>query len=166
MARKTKNRMVETGDAGFQRETTTNGQAIESENARLREIGGFRQDNVAASQTGVALTYQGVDATAPVGKVMARAGKIVGLAWQLSAAITAGVATIRATINGTAVGDTVSIKSASTTSAVVDQAAEVAFNEGDILGVKVTTDGSASPTTSELNVDLTVRLAAGGSPNS
>lgn len=158
MARATSNKIIENLDNNAKRVSDFNGPAVESETARIRTVGTFRQDNVAASQSGVALKVNAVDANAPTGVVAARAGKIIGMTWQLSAAITAGVATLQATIGGTGTGDAESIVSAATTAAVADQSSEIAFAEGAVLGVKITTDGSASPTTSELYVDLIVRF--------
>jgi len=158
MSRATSNQLIENLDNNAKRTTPTGAPAVESDTARIRTIGSFRQDNVAANQSGVALTYQGIDATAPTSAVAPRAGKIVGMSWLLSAAITAGVATIKATVGGTASGDAESLVSTATTAAVVDQSTEISFAEGDKLGVKVTTDGSASPTTSELSVELIVRF--------
>lgn len=149
--------LVETLDNGAKRVTTSNAPFVESENARIRTVGVFRQDNVAAGQSGVALPYQSVDANSQTFAIAPRAGVIVGMSWSLNAAITAGVATLRATVGGTAKGDAESIVSAATTSAVVDQSVEVPFAKGDKLGVAITTDGSASPVTSELGVELIVR---------
>lgn len=160
MARVTQNKLIENLDNNVKRVTDTGAPAIESETARIRTVGVFRQDNVAANQAGVALTYGAVSAGTLTSYVAPRAGKIIGLTWQLSAAITAGVATVQATKGGTGLGVSASVVSAATVSAVVDQTTEQAFAEGDLLGVKVTTDGSASPTTSELNVELIVRFDA------
>src|SRR6478609_1093360 len=121
MPRVTSNKLIESLDNNAKRVSDTNGPAVESEAARFQTIGSFRQDNVAASQAGVALRYQAVDANAFTGVVAPRAGKIIGLVWQLSAAITAGVATVSATVGGTISGTAASLVSTATTSAVVDQ---------------------------------------------
>lgn len=160
MPRVLKNRRVSlTGSAApvNREEVAPTAIAVESENARLGTIGAWRQDNVAISQSGVALPFQSVDAASQVDYVAPRSGKIVGMTYRTSAAFTAGIGTIRATIGGTAVGDTESLVNVGT-SGVLDQSAEIAFAEGALLGVKITSDANLLPAGSvELGVSLIVR---------
>jgi hypothetical protein len=121
----------------------------------------FVQDAVAASQTNVQLTAQ--DAGVAVdGVSMPFRGAIVGLTWDLTAAGTAGVFTIGATVGGT--------EDANTTQTVGTAAAgrdtfprdQVKFVAGDKLGVEITTDGSWDGTTSDLVVVLWVLMQMEG----
>jgi len=142
---------------GTTRTERCNEPALETANARFEQIGQFRVDSLAASQAGVAEKYQGIDANAQTSFVAGRAGHIVGLAWTLSTAVTAGVCTARATIAGTAVGDTANLAApATSTSGTLQFGVPVAFNAGDKLGVKHTTDGSFTPTP-HVGVDLLIR---------
>lgn len=161
MARSLKNRRVSLTGSSVpvnREEIAQTDIAVESENARLDTLGPFRQDNVPISQAGVALTYAATDAAAPTSKVVPRGGTFVGLTWSLTAAITAGVATIQPTINGTAVGPATSLVSPATTRNTIDFAAPVAFLENARIGVKITTDANILPAGSvKLYVEPTIR---------
>jgi hypothetical protein len=144
-------------DNGKFREVPTNEPAPECENARLDQLGPWRQANVAAGQAAVALKLVGIDSDADTPIVAARAGTIVGIAWDFTAAPTAGAASLQATNAGTAGGDVVSVVGAQT--GVVDLAAPQAFARGDKLGLKVTTNGGFLPITTDLMAWLVVKWA-------
>jgi hypothetical protein len=158
MARVTKNRLVEDLGNGSKRASKFNGPATESENARFYQGESFRQDSVASGQSAVALTLGGIDTHAPTSFVAGRAGVIAGVAWSLSTASTHTAGSVQVTVGGTAKGDVVKIDGGGT-AAVVDQSVDVAFNEGDLIGVAVTTDGSWTPTP-HLNVWPLIRWTA------
>lgn len=161
--RSTKSRLVETLDSGLKRESTTNGPATESENARYAQIGDFRQANVAAAQAGVALKFNDVDSDAATKFIAGRAGTITGIAWGLSAASTHTAGSVKAAIGPAgaalvAAGNAVQIDGGGT-SGVVDLATPQAFKEGDALGALVTTDANWLPVTTDLTVWLLIRWA-------
>lgn len=130
-------------------------EAIKALANRVERVGVFRQDNVAAGQAGVALTLNAVDANAPTSIVAPRAGRIVGVTARSNADLTAGTAQFAATINGVAQAEI------ATLSDLVQQQVKrfntpVAFVEGDLLGVKITTDGALAPATAEMFSDLVI----------
>ncbi len=173
MARQTFNRRVTTLDSGKQVTDPTNAPAVESENARFDQIGPLRKANLAINLAAVALTAGGVDADAPVNIVAGRAGEIVGIAYGFSAAIAAGgapAAPLPATVNGPAKGDLFSIASGGAQAAVLNETAgdvtsgpskgAITFQEGDLLSVAITTNGTFAPTTDDVQAYLLVRWAA------
>lgn len=173
MARTTKNRLVENEDNNTKKTTATGAPAVETENARFQQLTPFRQANVAASQAGVALRVAGTDTDDSTKYIAARAGRLTGLAWALTAAATHTAGSIQLAVGPAggalaAVGTSMAIDGGGT-SAVVDQAGSdgdgIPFNEGDAIGVLVTTDGAFTPITTDLMVWPVVRWAAGGTPN-
>jgi hypothetical protein len=89
--------------------------------------------------------------------VMSRAGKIVSITARNSAVHTAGVATIKTTVNGIATGPQVQ-ETANNRSSWNDVgyggATAVAVVPGDRLGVQISADGSVTPTTATYAVTL------------
>jgi hypothetical protein len=155
-----KNVTVEELDNEKHRESTTRAPAQETYGARVRQLGAWRQDNVADSQSGVALPYQSETAAALKETVRMRKGEILGVAWNVNAAITAGVATVKPTVDGTQVGEAVSVVHATAVSGFTMFATPVAYAQGAKIGVKITTDANVDPNTSELGVEVLVRESA------
>jgi hypothetical protein len=117
----------------------------------------FGQINVAATQTDVQLIA--ADPSGNDGYAAAFRGEVVALAWNLSAAITAGVDTIGATVNGTELtATTITLPADSATVKGVTKFArgKTAFVAGDVLGVELTTSGAHLPITTDLTVTLYV----------
>lgn len=154
----TQNRMVEDLGNGKKRVTLFNEPAHETENARFDSPFTFKQHNVTASQSAVALST-GLSTGELTFYVAPRAGELVGCSWGLSAASTHTLGTVQFTVNGTAVGSVFNIDTGAT-AAVVDQATAISFNEGDKIGCKVTTDASWLPVTDDLAVTALVRWVA------
>jgi hypothetical protein len=138
------NRRISEQSVGKVKVEKCNEPAVETANARVEQVGAFRVDALAANQAGVAEKYQGVDANAQLGFVPARAGHIVGIGWSLSTAVTAGAASLQATVGGAASGDIADLTTAA--SGTKHLSVPIAFNEGDKLGVKHTTNGGFTPT--------------------
>lgn len=154
------NRLIEPLDNGMFRVSTQNAPAVESENARFDQVGPLRKANVGASLTASALTAGGVDADAPTGVVAGRAGRVNGIGFLWSAAVSAGAVSAQVSVNGTAKGKVFDLSKA--TSGVLDETTTVPFLEGDRLGVLLTTDGSFAPTTTDLSVSVLIRWDATG----
>lgn len=146
---------ISTSTGPQDRETALNAPVIESSNARLEQVGPFRQDNVAVSQTNVDLELAAVGG--PVEFVAGQGGKVVGLVARSNADLTAGTATFRATLAGTEAGDATAILSDTVQQIVVSFDTPVAFSAGDALGVSITTDGSFAPITADVQAYLLVR---------
>ena len=175
MARNTINRRVTLNDNNTMRSEKTGAPAVESENARVEQVGVWRKANVPISQSGVAMLFGGgVDSDEGTKFIAGRAGHVVGVVWQLTAAATHTAGSIQPAVGPA--GGTLAAQGASVaidgggTAAVVDQNGAapdnlgVPFNEGDDLGVLLTTDAAWLPTTTDLQVWLMVRWAAGGTP--
>lgn len=127
----------------------------------------FGLSQVPISQTAVALKMNVNAATSGsmnlTGFPAQFAGSIVGVSVVLTANKTAGVLTVTPTINGTAIttpAPLVAVAVANTTLKTVAntdaQQTGARFNAGDLLGVKLTSDGSLAPTTNDCLVFLTV----------
>lgn len=112
----------------------------------------FQQVNVAANQSAVALTVAGVSG-ATTGVPASWDGEVVAVSFALSAAGTAGVFTMRATVNGTAAGGTLTVGTATSGTLLIPRGS-VRFKKNDVIGVKVTTDGSWDGTTADLVVTV------------
>lgn len=138
------NRRINDNGGGKVKVEKTNEAALETTNARIEQIGAFRVAALAASQAAVAETYQTVEASAGTSFVAGRGGDVMGMAWGLSTAVTAGTLTAQVTVGGTAAGDAVNLAGA--TSGETEQSVPVAFNKGDKLGVKHTTNSGFTPT--------------------
>jgi flagellar hook protein FlgE len=107
------------------------------------------QENVAASQTDVALSAM-VSMNFDTIK-MTRSGSIVGISSRLTEDITAGTITIKITKNGTPL--TLQLVHTSGTGSTAVQAAGIdTYTAGDLIGIQITTDGSFAPTTTDLEV--------------
>ena len=115
----------------------------------------FALANLAATQTATAVPIVG---GAIAGYLLPSDGNIVGYAALLSAAFSAGTATISIALNGTAKA-TVNIGVAATTeySARFPLPA-LPFKAGDVLTVTYTTNGDAAPTTNDLVVSVFTML--------
>ena len=134
--------------------------------ADLDAGGGYRmaldvwwQDNVAASQTAVALARAGDAQWAAFdGKFIAvRAGSVTGVAVKSNAARAAGTLTVEVTKNGTGIGLTAVLDGTNTTFKATTQAKDSdAFVAGDELGVTITTDAGWLPTTADIRVVIEI----------
>jgi hypothetical protein len=120
----------------------------------------FGQTDLAVSQTDVQLvTAIGESAQANDGYTLPWAFDVVGISYQLTAAVTAGAGGIGATINGTEDTDTTLAFLADSTTVKGylrvprGKASGVA---GDVLGVELTTNGSFAPITTDLVVTVWV----------
>jgi hypothetical protein len=108
------------------------------------------QDNVAASQTAVVLNLEGGNRTEVV---MVRAGAVTGIAVASNEARTAGTLTVDVTINGTVTGLTAVLDATNTTTDTGTQDETLdTYVAADLIGVKITTDGSWAPTTADITV--------------
>jgi hypothetical protein len=115
------------------------------------------QDNVAASQTAVALLVAEVASAANNacdGITMPWAGTIVGVSYQLSAAGSAGTLTIAPTVNGTVTTDPALTVTTGTSGSDTAPRGVATFAAGDRIGAKITTDGSWNGTTADLVVTI------------
>jgi hypothetical protein len=184
MSRQTFNRRVTTldgngiGQNGPQHKTeATNASAEETENARFEQLGPFRNGALAIDLAAVAMTAGGVDAKAPAAMIAGRKGVICGIAWFSTAPITAGGAsalTLQPAVGpgGAALaaqGTPVVVASGGLQQAVVDQIGGsvtkgldkgyIPFNEGDNLGVLLSTSHTFAPVTGDIVVYLLIRWA-------
>jgi hypothetical protein len=181
MARQTNNRLVQNLDGGGKKTFATTAAAFETENARFDMIGPFRHANCAIDLAGVQMTLGGVDADAPAGIVAPRAGAIVGISYAFDAAITAGGATaaqLQASIAPGGVAGAVAVQgdkfavasgASGLQSAVLDETkgsiskglekGAIPFNEGDFLGIQVSTSHTFAPVTDDVDAYLLVRYA-------
>lgn len=118
-------------------------------------LDGWFQDNVAASQTAVALVIANARTEIP----MVTAGSVVGIVVYSNAARSAGTLTVDVTINGTATGCQAVLDGTNTQTDTGTQAVGTdTFTAGQRIGVKITTDGSWSPTTADIDVAVLVSL--------
>lgn len=116
----------------------------------------WNQNNVAASQTDVALETL-VSANFATFKTV-RGGSIVGLVTRLSEAITAGQLTVEVTINGAGTGLIVThTNAANQTGGVATQAVSTdTYTASALIGVRLTTNGTFAPTTTDLEASISV----------
>jgi hypothetical protein len=115
----------------------------------------FAQANVVKNQTDVQLK----DASGQVdGVSMPFPGAIVGMAIDLSGALSAGQLTVGATVDGTELADTT--QTITTATAVVKKFPrnDFKFVAGQKLGVEITTNSAIDPETADLAVVLFVAL--------
>jgi len=119
----------------------------------------FFQANVAASQSAVALKEGTNQVT---GHTMPFAGEVLAVTANLSAAGTAGTLSVSATVGGTADADTTVAITTQTAKTTIVPRSKCALNAGDLLGVKVTTNGTWDGTTADLVVTVFVALALDG----
>lgn len=118
-------------------------------------IDGWYQDNVAASQTAVVLS-RGPGASSYW--MAPRGGSVTGLIVRSSDARVAGTLTVEVYIGGVATGIQATLDASNTTvSAPFLQSKDLdAFSAGAIVDLRVTTDGSWSPTTADIQATLEV----------
>jgi hypothetical protein len=115
----------------------------------------FGQDAVAASQTNVQLPVAVGEASQAVdGYEVPWSGEIVGLSYTLSAAGSAGVFTIGATVNGTEDADSTVTVGTNAAGYTRIPRGSVPFVAGDSIGAEITTDGSWDGTTADLSVTV------------
>ena len=114
-------------------------------------LGPFGDDGVAASQSNAQLTLLPLTND---GVVMPKAGYVVGIAWTLTAAATAGSLTIGVSIDGTENTDTTQTVSTAQEGYASWRSGDVAprFAAGEQIGVEITTDASWDATTADLAV--------------
>lgn len=119
----------------------------------------FAQDAVAASQTDVQLPTPG-ETTTPLteGYEMPWAGEVIGVSFTLSAAGTAGVFTIGATVNGTEDTDTTITVGTDAANYLRVPRGLCRFAASDSIGCEITTNGSWDGTTSDVVVIVWVLL--------
>ena len=127
----------------------------------------FAVSQLAASQAAVALKRNVNAATSGalnITSVVAPfAGSIIGVRLNSTANKTAGVATVTPTINGTAITAPTSLVAVAWANSSLKKNQQVdaqqtgaRFNAGDLIGVKITTDGSFTPTTNDVEVIIDV----------
>ncbi len=124
-------------------------------------IVGFGEDDLAASLTDSQLyrNVQGVATQIPV--VMSQEGSIIGISVAASATRSAGTATFEVFKNGTGTGLTTVLDGTDTQYASSAQAPSLdTFAAGDLLDIRVTTDGSWAPTTLEVEAFITISNGA------
>jgi hypothetical protein len=112
------------------------------------------QDNVADSQTAVALFTAEVASAAGVANVgytMPFAGEIIGVSANLSAAASTGTLTITPTIDTTAVSDPALAITTETATSDTCRRSTNPFAANAVIGAKITTSGW-NGTSSDLNV--------------
>lgn len=115
----------------------------------------WRQDNVAAGQTNVAISCLVQPATTTI--KMIRAGHIVGLGTRLSQPITAGSLTVIVTINGVAgVLDIAHTNVANASGGVATQTVGDDYTGNGLVGIQITTSGDFAPATTGLEVWIEV----------
>jgi hypothetical protein len=114
----------------------------------------WAQENVAASQTNVALSAM-VSMNFDTIK-MIRAGSIVGISSRFTEAITAGTITIQITKNGVA-GTLQLVHSSGTGSTATQLSGIDTYLAGDLIGVQITTTSGFLPTTTDLEVWLEIQ---------
>lgn len=115
----------------------------------------FGQDAVAASQTNVQLPVAiGEGSQAVDGYEVPWSGEVVGVSYTLSAAGSAGVFTIGATINGTEDADSTVTVGTNAAGYTRIPRGLVRFVAGDSIGAEITTDGSWNGTTADLSVTV------------
>jgi len=130
----------------------------------------FSISQLGASQTAIALKMNANAATSGalnvLGLPMPFAGSIVAVSISMTANKTAGVLSITPTINTTAITNPSALTAAvvanttKTMYAVADaySGASARFKAGDIIGCKLTSDGSYAPTTNDVYVEVWVML--------
>ena len=117
----------------------------------------FGQDTVAASQTDAQLNVTIGEASQAVdGYEAVWDGEVVGMGWSLSAAGSAGVFTIGATIDGTEDADTTLTVGTAANGSLRVPRSKCKFVRGQQIGAEITTDGSWNGTSSDLSVQVYV----------
>lgn len=157
---------VTSDDANLDLTLTPKGSGDVATAADLDAAGGYRQahdlwfqDDVAASQTGVALARIGDAVWASMdGKlIMHRAGSVTAVAVKSNAARDAGTCTVEVTKNGVGIGLTAVLDGTNTTFNATAQAKDTdAFVAGDEIGAIITTDGAWKAPTGANSADIRV----------
>lgn len=120
-----------------------------------RETFWFYQDNVAISQTAVALKIQG-DAVR-VDHLMIRPGSVTGISIYSNEARTASTCIVDPTIDGTVTGLTATLDGTNTTEDAATQVEGLdTFTAKQLIGCKVTTTGTWAPQTADILVGVEV----------
>ena len=123
-----------------------------------QNIGGWVQENVAASQAAVPLARFATNN--PISRWTApRAGSITAVSVWFSAALTAGGADafkVDVWKNGVATGWTLSVGSGSQSGQATAAKDTITFAAGDTLDVRITTTATFAPTTTDVVVDVEV----------
>ncbi len=120
-------------------------------------VDGWYRDNVADSQTAVALARYANGPT-PAKWLCLRAGSVVGICVQSNEARTAGTLTVQVT--GQDSGTLSAVLNGTNTIFKATAAAvnAVPFSAGDELGIQLDTDASWAPTTADIKVSIEVEL--------
>ena len=119
-------------------------------------IDGWYQDNVAASQTAVALARLAAGAS-PTVWIAPRDGSVTGVMVKSNAARTAGTLTIEVFKNGVATGLTAVLDGTNTTTKFTSQAKDTdTFVVGDELDPRITTDAGWLPVTADIRASIEV----------
>jgi len=121
-------------------------------------VDGWYQENVVASQTDVALARLATTTDNPAAWIAPRAGSVTAIAIHSNAARTNGTLTAKVFKNGSVFGSlTAVIDGTNTTFKATTQAKDTStFAAGDRLEVRITTDGSWTPTTADVRGVLEV----------
>jgi translation initiation factor 2 gamma subunit (eIF-2gamma) len=83
---------------------------------------------------------------------MMRTGSLVGLCYRFSEEITAGTASITATINGVATALSAAVATGNQVGVATALEDEIPYEAGDLVGVIITTSGTFAPVTTDLEV--------------
>jgi len=127
----------------------------DGEGIHAKVAGWWYQDDVAASQSGVALNLGGEASRTEI--PVARAGSVVGIAVYSNEARTGGTLTVEVTIDGVGTGLTATLDATNTQTHYATQAIGLStFTAGQKIGVKVTTDASWAPTTADITVEVEI----------
>lgn len=120
-------------------------------------LGPWVQDNITASQSGVALKVAAA-ANTGVGMAQVRAGSVVGIAASFTVAPAGSALTLTVTKGGTPIsGCTLTVAPGATLGRSTTFATGAyTFAAGDVLGVAITTDGSWTATTSDAVITVEV----------
>jgi hypothetical protein len=114
---------------------------------------GWFQDDVAASQTAVALGR----GNARTEVSMARPGSVIGVVVFSNDARTAGTLSVEPTIDGTPIGLAAVLNGTNTiTNTVTQRRGDATFAAGQRIGVKITTDGTWAPITADIDVSVLI----------
>lgn len=123
---------------------------------------GWMAEDLAASQTDMhmgrfAPSQTNTHQRSPI---MGRNGRVIGLAWRKSAALSAGTVKLQITISGGASIDVVTLDSGSGNSGFSALGSPQSFTSTQSVAVRLTTDGSYSPATLDYAVDVVVEYEA------
>lgn len=116
----------------------------------------WRQDNVPAGQTDVAISPTG---TLFANFLAMRPGSVVGITARFNTNVTVAGATFTVTKNGVATTLVVSVLDGSSSGTLTALTGESALNNyiaGDLIGVTITTTGGFAPTTADVEVYVEV----------